>query len=353
VKPLLLLLLASAAAIAVVGAASSPQEQFALDPHAGSWLHGPNLPEARQDAAAAVIDGRIYVVGGFDRYAQSTDTTFVLEPPVGTEMSPMPNQSTPPFVPLGSWTTARPIPEAVDHAAAAGLDGYLYVAGGDIERMVTNKFWRYDPIEDAWTPMPPLPVPRYGATMQAFGGKLYVIGGAAGHGNDESSLEVYDPDTRSWQLIADALAVERYASATALLENRILLLGGRNRDEQNFSSCDLYDPLSNRWSGCASMHLGRSGFGIAVVDRRIFAIGGVNILSGQATQTTEISGVDGDGWMDGHWLPAPRQGMSVEVLGHTVWVIGGSNWDTVAPTASVLRYVIPLVHVHLGGRAPQ
>jgi hypothetical protein len=56
--------------------------------------------------------------------------------------------------------------------------------------------------------------------------------------------------------------------------------------------------------------------------------------------------------MDGRWLPAPRKGMSIAVVGHTVWVIGGSNWDAVSPTANVLRYVIPLVKVKFGGRAP-
>jgi len=75
-------------------------------------------------------------------------------------------------------------------------------------------------------------------------------------------------------------------------------------------------------------------------------------LTGVTTQTTEISGRSGEGWMDGRWLPFPREGMVVAVLGHIVWVIGGSSSDSTSPTASVLRYVIPVVKVKLGGRAP-
>ncbi|HXW77291.1 MAG TPA: kelch repeat-containing protein, partial [Candidatus Eremiobacteraceae bacterium] len=340
-------------ALAASAAAATPQPQFALDPHAGSWLRGPSLPEPRQDAASAVLDGRIYIIGGFGDDSRATDTTFVLEPPAGVAESPPPNQEIPPIVPLGTWMTAQPIPEPVDHAAAASLDGYLYVAGGSVENVVSNKFWRYDPIADAWTSIAPMPVARYGATMQAFDGKLYLFGGATSHGDDEMSIEVYDPSTRAWTLRSNELGVERYMAASALFDDRIALVGGRSRAEQNMTSCDLYDPARDRWTTCSNMHDARSGFGLADVDRQLFAIGGVNILTGLVTQTTEISGVNGQGWMDGHWLPSPRQGMSVAVLGHTVWVVGGSFWDATSPTTSVLRYVIPLVRVKLQGRAGQ
>jgi len=340
------------AALLSAGATPAP-DRYALDPHAGIWLHGPNLPSPRQDAAVAVMGGRIYVIGGFGPSDQPTTTTFVLEPAAGTNLNPTLDQPPAPTLPVGSWSTAQQIPEAIDHAAAAPLDGFIYVAGGTVEKLVTNKFWRYDPSDDSWASMPPLPIPCYGPTMQAFGGKLYLFGGAASHGHDERSIEVFDPATASWDLIDNGLPVEREASQTAIFGDRIALVGGRDSGEHNLTSCDLYDVARNDWSVCSDMHVGRSDFGLAAVDDRLFAIGGVNLLSGLTTQTTEISGPGGRGWMDGHWLPAPRKGMSIAVVGHTVWVIGGSNWDAVSPTANVLRYVIPLVKVKFGGRAPQ
>ena len=329
-----------------------PGTTYALDPHAGTWLHGPNLPSPRQDAATVVLDGHIYVIGGFGPSGSPTSTTYVLEQPPGTNLTPSASAPPAPVFPVGSWTTARSIPEAIDHAAAAALDGYIYVAGGSVEKLVSNKFWRYDPGDDSWALMPPLPVPRYQATMQAYGDKLYLIGGASSHAQDERSIEVFDPATASWSLIDDALGSEREASQTALFGGRIALVGGRDREEHNFASCDLYDPDRNAWSVCSNLHLARSDFGLASVEDRLFAIGGTNLLTGVTSQTTEISGHDGEGWMDGRWMPFPREGMSVAVLGHIVWVIGGSSTDSTSPTASVLRYVIPTVKVKLGGRAP-
>jgi hypothetical protein len=189
--------------------------------------------------------------------------------------------------------------------------------------------------------------------MQAANGKLYLIGGTSSHGHDERGIEVYDPASASWSVIPDALGIEREASATAVFGDRIALVGGRDRDERNQNMCDLFDPARVRWSSCSNLHQSRSGFGLAAVGDRLMAIGGVNLLTGLTTQTIEISGAGGTGWMDGRWMPSPRQAMSIAVLGHTIWVIGGSNWDSTAPTNSVLRYVIPLVKVRFGGRAPQ
>jgi N-acetylneuraminic acid mutarotase len=350
-KPWMMALMLALAPLLLADA--QPADHYVLDPHGGEWLHGPDLPSARQDAATAVLGGRIYVIGGFGPDSSPTNTTFVLEPSAGTNLNPSPDLPPLPTLPLGSWSASRSIPEAVDHAAAASLDGYIYVAGGTIEKMVTNKFWRYDPIADSWASLPPLPIPRYGPTMQALGGKLYLVGGATSHGNDETSIEVYDPDARSWSLIPFALGVEREAARTVLFEGRIAIVGGRDREERNQASCDLFDPNDLSWKSCSEMHLGRSGFGLAAVGDQLFAIGGVNVLTGVTTQTTEISGTGGQGWMDGRWLPAPTQGMSVAVIGHTVWVIGGANWEGTSPIKTVLRYVIPLVKVRFGGRAPQ
>ena len=338
-------------AVADVATTTQPTT-YALDPHAGSWLHGPNLPAPRQNAAVAVLDGHIYLIGGFGPGGSPTSSNFVLEQPPGTNLTPSASAPPAPVFPVGSWTTARSIPEAIDHAAAAALGGYIYVAGGSVEKLVSNKFWRYDPVDDSWAAMPPLPVPRYAATMQAIDGKLYLIGGASSHAQDERSIEVFDPATASWKLIDDALGSEREDSETALFGGKIVLIGGRDREEHNIASCDLYDPSHDKCLVCSSMHLARSDFGLASVEDRLFAIGGGNLLTGVTTQTTEISGQNGEGWMDGRWLPFPREGMSVAVLGHIVWVIGGSSSESTSPTASVLRYVIPLVKVKLGGRAP-
>ena len=320
------------------------------DLNAGAWVRGPNLPTARQDAAAVVLADRVYVIGGFGPHSQQMDTTLVWDPQV-VSMTQDPSEQHAGSH-LGSWTFAAPIPEPVDHAAAAAVGSHIFVAGGRIENLVTNKFWRYDVANDAWVELPSMPVPRYGAVMQAYQDKLYLIGGAVSHGNDERSIEVYDISHARWSLAQDALPYGRTAMGSVLLDDRIALLGGRDDEERTLTSCDLYDPSRNHWSVCSPLRLPRSDFGLSEVAGRLVAVGGEDLRLNSTTQTTEISELALRGWLSGPWLPGPRHGMAQVTVGNVVWVIGGASWAGTAPTNVVFRYVSPVVRVKLKGRAP-
>jgi hypothetical protein len=321
-----------------------PIEVAAPDLNKGVWVHGPNLPSPRQNASAAVIAGRIYLIGGFGPRNEQMDTTLVWEPQVAG--SPR-GEAERAGMRLGLWTYAARIPEPVDHAAAVAVGPYIYVAGGRIENLVTNKFWRYDAGNDSWIELPSMPIPRFDPTMQAIGDKLYVIGGAVSHGNDATSMMVYDIATAQWSEHAYATPYERAGAASVVIGDRIVLLGGRDEYDRNLPFCDLYDPQIDHWYTCSGMHTPRSDFGLSSVNNRLVAVGGDNLALYQPTQTVEISEADINGWMSGLWMPSPRQGMAQVTLGNVIWVIGGSSSSGTAPTASVLRYVSPLIKIKL------
>jgi Kelch motif len=327
---------------------SAPFELRA-DLNKGTWARGPDLPSARQDAAVAVLAGRIYLIGGYGPHNEQMDTTLVWEPEIAQEE---PGETVERAgVRLGAWTYAAPIPEPVDHAAAAAVGGYIYVAGGRIENLVTNKFWRYDVADDSWVEFPSMPIPRYGATMQAFEDKLYLVGGAVSHGNDATSMEVFDTTTNQWSIKPYALEDERDGLESSVLADHIIILGGRDPQERNLSACEAYDPYAQRWQGCSYLHEPRSDFGLSTVNGRLVAVGGDNLQIDHPTQTMEISEPYIDGWLDGPWLPSPRHGMAQVTLGNVVWVIGGASSSGTAPTAAVMRYVSPVIKIEFKGRA--
>jgi Kelch motif protein len=322
-----------------------PAERDAPDLNKGVWVRGPNLPSARQDAAAAVLAGRIYLIGGFGPHDQQMDSTLVWEPQVAPGAPH--GEAERAGARLGVWTYAARIPEPVDNAAAAVVGGYIYVAGGRIENLVTNKFWRYDAGNDSWTQMPSLPIPRFGPTMQAVGDKLYVIGGAVSHGSDATSMMVYDIPTGQWSIREYATSYARIAPRSALIGGTIVLLGGRDDYDRNLPFCDLYYPATDRWQTCDDLRQPRSDFGLSLVDNRLVAVGGDDLHASGPTQTMEISEPNLNGWLSGPWMPSPRHGMAQVTLGNVVWVMGGSSTTGTAPTASVLRYISPLVKVKL------
>jgi hypothetical protein len=330
-------------------APTSPSFEWRADLNRGAWARGPDLPSGRQDAAAAVLGGRIYLIGGYGPHDQQMDTTLVWEPEIAQEEPGETVQRA--GVRLGAWTYAAPIPEPVDHAAAAALGGYVYVAGGRIENLVSNKFWRYDVSSDSWTEMTSMPIPRYGATMQAVGDKLYLVGGAVSHGNDATSMEIFDTSTGQWSIKTYALPAQVEGLESTVLGQDIIILGGRDDEERNLSECEAYDTVSQRWQGCSYLHQPRSDFGLSAVTGRLVAVGGDDLRLDHPTQTMEISEPYIDGWLDGPWMPAPRHGMAQVTLGNVVWVIGGASTTGTAPSAAVLRYVSPVIRVQLKGRA--
>ena len=340
-----LLLLGSAWRASAAPPPEAVEYGFRPDLNGGVWEKGPNLPWPRQDAAAAVLGGRIYLIGGYGPHDQQQDTTLVLEPVEPTSASPQPLARR-----VGAWTSAAPIPAAIDHAGAAALDGFLYVAGGRVGRRVSGAMWRYDPAADTWTPRAAMPIARYAPILLAADGRLYVIGGQTTRGRDELGIEVYDPAYDSWTLKRDELPVEREQAAGAVLGHEIAIVGGHDHAQRNTAACDLWNPEADRWRSCAWLRSARSDFALAQTGERLMAVGGSDLRTGRVDQTTEISETDAAGWRSGPWMPFPRHGLSVAVLGTTVWVIGGSAWFSVSPTDSVLRYVSPSVRVKLGPR---
>ncbi|MDQ6766566.1 MAG: hypothetical protein M3Z41_02015 [Candidatus Eremiobacteraeota bacterium] len=322
---------------------ASEVERELPDLNKGVWVRGPNLPSPRQDVAAAVLAGRIYLIGGFGPHNQQMDSTLVWEPQV-VPGAPR-GEAERAGARLGVWTYAARIPEPVDHAAAAVAGSYIYVAGGRIENLVTNKFWRYDAGSDSWIQLPSMPIPRFSPTMQAVGDKLYLIGGAVSHGRDATSMMVYDIPTAQWSVRSYATSYERMAPESALIDGRIALLGGRDDQERNLPFCDLYDPFRDRWYTCTGMHQPRADFGLSVVNGRLIAVGGEDLRLFASTQTMEISEPAGRGWLSGPWMPSPRHGMAQVTLGNVVWVLGGASSAGTAPSAQVLRYVSPLVKI--------
>src|SRR4030095_805447 len=79
-----------------------------------TWQLGAQMLGPRQELATGALNGKVYVLGGFDAGGNSTDTVLVYNPTTDT------------------WTLAHPLPYGVNHnsAAVAGGELYSFGAGG-------------------------------------------------------------------------------------------------------------------------------------------------------------------------------------------------------------------------------
>jgi N-acetylneuraminic acid mutarotase len=127
-----------------------------------SWTMGAVMPAGRffpsvlYDAAT----GKIYVIGGFDSSSVEMNQTWEYDPVANT------------------WNTSRAnIPVAMGGSAASIVGQFIYLAGSWNGSSGSTIHYRYDINNNAWAPMPGVPVPVYEAAGAAIGTQIYLIGG--------------------------------------------------------------------------------------------------------------------------------------------------------------------------------
>ncbi|WP_197453948.1 Kelch repeat-containing protein [Caulifigura coniformis] len=144
-----------------------------FDPATKAWTELEPLPVPRSSLDAAVVDGKLYVVGGWNLQEAEAQSAPWHEEALVFDLS---NEK-------GSWKTIAKPPFKTRALAAAAHNHKLYVLGGmHSTNQTTKDVHVYDPKTDTWTPGPELAgADQFGGfAIAAFGseGKLYYSGGS-------------------------------------------------------------------------------------------------------------------------------------------------------------------------------
>ncbi|MFF3853870.1 Kelch repeat-containing protein [Micromonospora sp. NPDC002575] len=153
----------------------------------GRWTTLPDLPEARDHVAGAIVKGTFYVLGGRDRgQANVRDTVYAMD------LQAL----------AGGWTNRAPMPTARGGIAFAAVGDRIYTFGGegnvvDGVNTVFGQTEAYDTRTDRWQRLAPMPVPRHGTAAVAVGGTIYSPGGGnLGGGAPVATHDAYRPAWR-------------------------------------------------------------------------------------------------------------------------------------------------------------
>jgi len=176
----------------------------AYDPAADSWSSLAPLPQPICGASVVAANGRLYVFGGSTQ-GGDLDTTYAYDPSTDT------------------WTQLEPMSGgARSYAAAALLDGRIYVAGGWPGLTLVEC---YDPAEDSWSEVAPMLTGRQSPGLVAYDGYLYALGGGQ-EWDGLTSAERYDPDGDRWQVLPELRSSNHVGCAATVAGGRIFVLGG-------------------------------------------------------------------------------------------------------------------------------
>lgn len=272
------------------------------------WTKKADMLTPRENHSTAVLDGKIYVIGG-TKLAEGNllklDSVEIYNPKTDT------------------WTTGTPMPEARSSHSSVSVNGKIYVVGGYVgkplgSQVVYPSTLEYDPLEDSWTRKAPLPEKEVPVISDAMGGYIWVFP------DDTTTVYAYEVLADTWWY-GTARPVSYHGSTASGVDGKIYLIGGLSYSTFR-STClqfDLFEPYGSpdAWTYKMSMPTERNSLTSAVLGGKIYAIGGFNY--GAEQRAVEEYDPATNTWKTIESMLTPREYLASVVVAGKIYVIGG------------------------------
>ena len=243
------------------------------NPSTETWMVGPPAPSPRFRHSAALIDSKLYILGGRDIADNVLASVDVLDV----------------SGPVSGWTWSAnvaqiPTPRSDACAMVLSSPPGIYLVGG-----YTGTYSSLASIDiytpgTGWSAAAPLATSRGDLGCAAINAQTgYVFGGF----NDNAfcaplnSLEEYSVGSNAWQTRA-SLAQGRGDKAAVAVDSRLFVIGGEIKNATSDCSkysfplqdVEVYDPSSNTWSQDTPIPDKRFRFAAAHSGNAIYVFGG-------------------------------------------------------------------------------
>ncbi|MCW4010296.1 MAG: hypothetical protein NWF05_06715 [Candidatus Bathyarchaeota archaeon] len=257
---------------------------YMYNPQTDNWTQKTTMPTPRIDYAIAAIDNKVYVISGQKYWFIPATTIVNSEPSTVNEVYD---------AKADTWETKQALPKARRNIDANVANGKIYLISGEATEV-------YDPTTDSWTNKTKIPYWPAGYVSSAINDKIYIIAEGG------RSVHIYDANNDSWSngspipkelinLDVGAISMGIGATTGKYAPKRIYVIGGYIvhglANYEAISQNWVYDPESDSWGTATDMPTARGHLAVAVVEDKLFAIGGgltSFVLPGQATDTVEV-----------------------------------------------------------------
>jgi hypothetical protein len=276
----------------------------------GVWGTRTGLLENNSEFALAEANGKLYLLGGYPPSRVTARTVQVYD--IATD----------------SWQFGPQLPQPNNHGMAAGVDGRIYLIGGQTTddqqgASAVDKVYELDPARGTWVEKARMPTARSGGVAIVHDGRIYVAGGRVPRGND---FAVYDPASDQWEVLPD-LPSQRNHITGAAINGRIHIVGGRlgnGLSPLKSDANEVFDPQTRTWTTAASMLRGRSGMN-GVVAHGCFHVWGGEAPTGM-TPDHDYYDPRTNKWLSLRNMPIPIHGVvGAAFVDGLIWVTGGGT----------------------------
>lgn len=304
----------------------------AKDAPSGQWevVQPAGQPVARHEAALAVFNNKIYLIGG-----RRINPVSVLDPRtntwtdkaqspmelhhfqavtwgkgiylMGAMTGPYPNEKPVEKIVVyypaaDKFEFVHSIPPARRRGGAGAVcyQDKIYLVGGITNGHIGGTVaWldQYDPVTGQWTPLPDAPHARDHISVTVAQGKLVVAGGRKTNRNDNgpfsgtiAETDIFDFETGTWESThADANIPTPRAGAMAFSWGKWAVIGGGESMAQKSAHQEVqaFDIETKTWSRWPDLNHGRHGTNFAIVDNYVYTASGC-LNRGGVPETTIV-----------------------------------------------------------------
>jgi N-acetylneuraminic acid mutarotase len=242
-------------------------EVLEYDPLLDTWVRKADMPTPRCKLAVAVWNNLIYAIGG--QRTGAVDNNEVFDPQ------------------LNVWSTLTSLPVTNDNFTSAhAIKGKIYTNGPVFEYNIATDDWWDSMIIIADTIAPDTiyvdtfynyiksypPNGSHGRCSAVYNNLIYVMGGSDGP-YPMPNVDVYHPGTNLWTTASDMIGPANYSAAT-VANGFIYVIGGY--DHTYSKRVRKYDPASDTWFIRSDLQKERCYLCSAFVGGNIYAIGGIS-----------------------------------------------------------------------------
>jgi N-acetylneuraminic acid mutarotase len=228
-----------------------------------SWKTVAPLPQPLHHTTASNFDGKIYVIGGFPTPIASnwipSNKLFIYDPVED------------------KWSEGKSMPTARGSTAANFVNGTLYVTGGYGLSKVLDVNEAYNPLLNEWTSKSSMPTPRHHAGSAVVDDKVFVIGGRILDLAPSVNINInerYDPKEDKWITLEPMPSNRSGIGATSINNTTTIYTFGGENLSKTFNNNEKYDVKSNKWESQEPLPTARHGLAVVSVNDKIYIIGG-------------------------------------------------------------------------------
>ncbi|MEM8487514.1 MAG: kelch repeat-containing protein [Bacteroidota bacterium] len=292
-----------------------------------SWEARTDIPYRVQEVYPALHNGQIYLAGGFspdvDPADQGISDRVYIYNPAADRWSQGPSLPAP-----------RHHPYLVSTGTALfSIGGFIVANGG--QWSASKDIFRLDETTGSWDKVAELLIPQSETVAAYIGGKIYIASGRAPVGaqnanwNDQGdidSLQVFDPTTLNVSF-GQAASTRRNSGAGAVIDGKLYVVGGRVVGGGNVTANEVFDPVTGQWRMLAPMPNAQGGIAAAALEGRLYVFGGefFNNTGGGVYSECWMYDPATDAWSSIADMPVPRHGLGAVTVGEEVFVLAGAT----------------------------